>query len=167
MTIPYRGRTTASTYFVTAGTYLKKHLLQSDRTTQLFCETLFGYRDAKKFQVHAFVVMPNHIHLIVTVPEGSTLERTMQFIKGGFSYQAGKLLGARYEIWQKSFLDRRVRDTNEFERYRDYIHQNPVRAGLVGSADDFRFSSLNPEFRMDELPQRLKPGSEEPALLHC
>ncbi|MGO9516050.1 MAG: REP-associated tyrosine transposase, partial [Candidatus Korobacteraceae bacterium] len=164
--IPYRGRTTASTYFVTAGTYLKKHLLQSDPVAELFCKTLFDYRDAQKFRLHAFVVMPNHFHLILTVPEGSTLERTMQFIKGGFSYQAGKLLGVRYEIWQKSFLDRRVRDTAESYRYLDYIHRNPVRSGLVNSAGEFRFSSLNPEFPMDELPQRLKPTAEGVALLH-
>src|SRR5271166_536124 len=133
MSIPYRGATTASTYFITGGTYLKKRLLQSDRTAELFCKTLFGYRDAQKFRLHAFVVMPNHFHLLLTVSEGMTLERVMQFIKGGFSYQAGKLLGLRYGIWQKSFVDRRVRDAAEFQRYLDYIHQNPVRSGLVNS----------------------------------
>jgi len=166
MAIPYRGKTTASTYFVTAGTYLKKHLLQSDRMAGLFCQALFRYRDAQKFQLHAFVVMPNHFHLILTVPEGATLERTMQFVKGGFSYQAGKLFAVRYEIWQKSFLDRRVRSVAEFEKYRDYIHHNPVRAGLVQSANEYRFSSLSPEFRMDELPQRLKPVLDNSALMH-
>jgi REP-associated tyrosine transposase len=88
MTIPYCGATTASTYFITDGTYLKKRLLQSDRMAELFCKTLFRYRDAQTFRLHAFVVMPNHFHLILTVPEGSTVERAMQFIKGGFSCQA-------------------------------------------------------------------------------
>ena len=166
MTIPYRGATFAATYFVTAGTSFKKRFLQSDRMAGLFCETLFRYRDSQKFRLHAFVVMPNHFHLILTVPEGSTLERTMQFIKGGFSYQAGKLLGVRYPIWQKSFLDRRVRDIVELERYRTYIHQNPVRAGLISDSEEYRYSSLNPTFVMDELPQRLKPLFEEAAVLH-
>ena len=49
MTIPYRGTTTASTYFITAGTYLKKPLLQSDGMADLFCETLFRYRDGGRF----------------------------------------------------------------------------------------------------------------------
>ena len=131
MAIPYRGTTTAATYFVTAGTSFKQNLLQSDRMAQLFCETLFHYRDAHKLQVHAFVVMPNHFHLILTVLEGSTLERAMQLIKGGFSYQAGKLLGVHAAIWQKSFVDRRVRDGVELERYTAYIHQNPVKAELA------------------------------------
>ncbi len=133
---------------------------------ELFCETLFHYQDSQKFLLHAFVVMPNHFHLILTVPEGSTLERAMQFLKGGSSYQAGKLLGVREAIWQKSFVDRRVRDTAELEKYRNYIHQNPVRAGLVGTADEYRYSSLNPAFVMDELPQRLEPLLRDAALMH-
>ena len=155
MTIPYRGTTTATTYFVTAGTYLKTNLLQSDAMAALFCQTLFRYRDAKKIGLHAFVVMPNHFHLLLTVPEGLTLERAMQLIKGGFSYDAGKRLGMHCEIWQKSFVDRRVRDAAECERYREYIHQNPVRARLVDAANEYLYSSLNPAFVLDELPQRL------------
>lgn len=166
MAIPYRGTTFATTYFVTAGTAFKKNLLQSDRMAELFCETLLGYRDARRFQLHAFVVMPNHFHLILTVPEGSTLERAMQFIKGGFSYQAGKRFGLRCPIWQKSFLDRRVRDAAELEKYRTYIDQNPVRAGLVSAANEYRYSSLNPTFAVDELPQRLKPTVSHAEFMH-
>ncbi len=59
----------------------------------LFCQTMYRYRAERKFLLHAFVVMPNHIHLLLTVPEGLTLERVVQFIKGGFSHQAGKLMG--------------------------------------------------------------------------
>jgi putative transposase len=158
VTIPYRGRTSSTTYFVTSGTYCKKNLLQSDRMAALFCRTLFRYRDEGKFLLHAFVVMPNHTHLLWTVPQGLTLERAMQFIKGGFSHEAGKLIGSCEPIWQKSFVDRRVRDATECARFIAYIHQNPVRAGLVSSAMEFGYSSLNSHFRLDELPQRLKPS---------
>ena len=90
MAIPHRGWTSASTYFVTAGTFCKKNLLQSDRLAELFCDVLMRYRLAGKFALHAFVVMPNHIHLLISVPKGMTLERAIQFIKGGFSHAAGK-----------------------------------------------------------------------------
>ena len=86
MTIPHRGWTSASTYFVTAGTFCKKNLLQSDRLAELFCEMLLRYRADGKYALHAFVVMPNHIHLLIKVPEGMTLERAVQFIKGGFQF---------------------------------------------------------------------------------
>lgn len=166
MAIPYRGVTSSSTYFLTAGTCNKTNILQSDRMADLFCRTLLRYRDAGKLRLHAFVVMPNHIHLLITVPEGLTLERTMQFVKGGFSFEAGKLLGGRTPIWQKSFLDRRVRDATECEKYRNYIHENPVRAGLVGAAEEFVYSSMNPNFEMDELPQRLKPALQPESMMH-
>jgi len=166
MAIPYRGSTSSTTYFVTAGTFCKKHLLQSDRMAELFCEMLLGYRNDAKLLLHAFVVMPNHIHSLLTVPEGLTLERVMQYVKGGFSYQASKLYGINGPIWQKSFVDRRVRDSDECSRFLDYIHQNPVKAGLVSTASEFMHSSLNPRFKMDELPQRLKPASDYDTVMH-
>jgi REP-associated tyrosine transposase len=126
----------------------------------LFCRTLLRYRDAGKLLVHAFVVMPNHIHLLITVPDGMTLERCMQLVKGGFSFEAGKRFGIRAPIWQKSYVDRRVRDATEADRFRHYIHQNPVRAGLVRAAGEYSYSSFSSQFRLDELPQRLKPLAE-------
>jgi putative transposase len=164
--IPHRGTTSNSTYFLTAGTYNKINILQSDRMADFFCRTLFRYRDAGKLKLHAFVVMPNHIHLLLTVPEGLTLERVMQFIKGGFSFEAGKVLGIPGPIWQKSFVDRRVRDAGECSKYVDYIHQNPVRARLVCAAEEFVYSSMNPDFQLDELPQRLKPENLAATLMH-
>jgi putative transposase len=110
--------------------------------------------------------MPNHIHLLLTVPEGLMLERTMQLIKGGFSYEAGKQFGMRGSIWQKSYVDRRVRDAEECARFREYIHQNPVRAALVGVAEEFGYSSANPAFKLDKLPQRLKPENQYQPAMH-
>lgn len=167
MSIPHRGETSCSTYFITANTFDKTHLLQSDRMAGLFCETLFEYRDLGKLKIHSFVVMPNHIHLLITVPDGMTLERVVQLVKGGFSREAGKQLGIRGAIWQKSFVDRRVRDAFELMRFRNYIHQNPVQAKLIGKAEEYAFSSANPRFKMDEVPQRLKPPAFEDAFMHC
>lgn len=166
MTIPHRGWTSASTYFVTAGTICKKNYLQSDRMAELFCEVLLRYRAAGKFALHAFVVMPNHIHLLITVPDGTTLERAVQFIKGGFSHEVGKVAGPIGPFWQKSFVDRRVRDNAEFRKYVEYIHLNPVHAGLVSAAEDCKHSSAAPGFVADEIPQRLKPDQERTALMH-
>jgi len=166
MAIPLRGQTSCATYFITAGTWCKMNLLQSQRMAELFCATLFGYRAENKFLVHAFVVMPNHVHLLISVPEGSTLERSVQLIKGGFSREAGKLLRLAHPYWQKSFVDRRVRDRTEFERFASYIHSNPVKAGLCNFAEAYPYSSANPKFGIDPLPQRLKPGLQEAEYMH-
>jgi len=114
----------------------------------------------KKYLLHEFVVMQDHFHLIIT-PVGITLERSVQFVKGGFSFRIGQELGTRREIWQTSFLDRRVRDSLEYERFRDYIWQNPVKRFLAESPKAYPFSSAYRSFKssLDPVPQRLKPVS--------
>ena len=157
MTIPHRGTTGDGTYFITASCYEKQCLLQSSRMAGLFMDVLFHYQKQRKYQLHEFVVMPNHFHLLITPLASFTLERAMQFIKGGFSFRAKKELGFIHEIWQTSFYDHRVRDEGEYLRFRHYIHMNPVRRGLVSSPEEFPFSSV--KLRLDEVPQRLKPAA--------
>ena len=95
MSKPPRDRTCSSsnTYFVTLSAYQRQSLFQSIRVTELFLSTLFSYRDQNKFLVHEFVVMPNHVHLLITPQSRVTLERAIQFINGGFSFRAGKRIG--------------------------------------------------------------------------
>jgi putative transposase len=81
LTIPHRGATTESTYFVTANVLERKSLFQVDKIARLFIEVLMDYRGQKKYLLHEFVVMPDHFHLILT-PRGITLERAVQFPTG-------------------------------------------------------------------------------------
>ena len=155
MTIPYRGETRDCVYFITASTWEKQPLLQSERMARLFIEVLFHYRNQNKYLLHEFVVMPNHFHLLIDPIPPVTLEKALQFIKGGFSFRAKKELGFAGEIWQTSFYDHRVRDSGEYERFTHYIHQNPVKRGLALSNEDFPYSSTR--LKLDEVPQWLKP----------
>jgi putative transposase len=157
VTIPYRGHTGQGTYFITASTYLKQNLFQTERMAQLFIDVLEHYRAQGKYLLHEFVIMPNHFHLLSTPRPDTTLERALQLIKGGFSFRVSKELGIRREVWQKSFYDRRVRDAEQYEQFRLYIHQNPVRQGLATRPPEYPYSSANPQFVLDEVPQRLKP----------
>ena len=108
MAAPRRGNTGSSCYFITASTFQKRSILQSDRMAGLFVDVLLHYRERGKYLLHEFVVMPDHFHLLITPRE--SLERAMQLIKGGFSFRAKRELGFMHEIWQPSFYDRRVRD---------------------------------------------------------
>jgi putative transposase len=81
MTIPHRGWTSNSTYFVSASCWEKQRLLQSARMAELFIDVLYHYREQQKYLLHEFVVMPNHFHLLIT--PGETLERALQLVKGG------------------------------------------------------------------------------------
>lgn len=152
MAAPPRGNTGYSCYFITASTFQKQRLFQSEKMARLFIDVLLHYRQQGKFQVHEFVTMPDHFHLLLTPTE--TLERALQLIKGGFSFRAKKELGFCGEVWQKSYYDRRVRDLSEYLAFREYIWENPVKKGL---AAEYPYSSARPEFNLDGIPQRLKP----------
>jgi putative transposase len=157
VTIPYRGGTGDGTYFITASTWEKKCLLQSERMAKLFIDVLFHYQNLSKYRLHEFVVMPNHFHAVLTPLSPMTLEKAVQFIKGGLSFRARKELSLSGEIWQTSFYDRRVRDAIEYACFRHYIHMNPVRRGLVPAPEEFPYSSAN--LMLDEVPQGLKPAA--------
>src|SRR5215467_14103432 len=139
MAAPHRGNTGSGTYFITAATFLRHHLLQSDRMAGLFMDVLLSYQSQEKYLLHEFVIMPDHFHLLIT--PSLSLERAIQLIKGGFSFRAKKELGFGGEIWEKSFHDRRIRDWQEYCAFRRYIHLNPVKRGLVERAEDYPYSS--------------------------
>jgi putative transposase len=120
-----------------------------------FLETLVRYRAERKYLLHEFVLMPEHFHLIIT-PNEITLERAMQFIKGGSSHKIGKDLGSPMEIWQKGFSDHRIRDAGDYLTHRDYVLSNPVEAGLCVSPEQYPYCSAA-GFELDPVPQRLKP----------
>ena len=157
MAAPYHGTTGFGTYFITACTFQKQSLLQSDRMAGLFLEVLFNYRSQGKYLLHEFVVMPDHFHLLLTPIV--TLERALQLMKGGFSFRARKELGFSGEIWEKSYYDRRVRDWEEYLAFQKYARLNPVRRGLAKAAEEYRYSSAGWGLRLDAVPQRLKPSS--------
>jgi putative transposase len=126
------------TYFVTSGTFNRRRLFQVAANAELFLETLQQYRHAGHYKLHAFVVMPEHIHLLLS-PQALALERVMAFIKGGFSHR----LGSKLPVWQRGYTDHRVRDGDEFRMRREYIHDNPVRARLVELPDLYPYSSAH------------------------
>jgi putative transposase len=144
------------TFFVTSQTWERRSLFQADELAQLFLRTLYSYAADRRFLLHDFVVMPNHIHLILTPVDG-TLERDMQLIKGGFSHAVAKAGRPNLEIWQKGFSDHRIRDWRDYLHHRDYIHQNPVKARFCPRPEQFPYSSANPRYKVDAIPQRLKP----------
>ena len=117
MAIPYRGSTGNGTYFVTASTFEKKCILQSEGMAALLINVLSHYQQQGKYHLREFAVMPNHFHLLITPIYPVTLEKAVQFIKGGFSYRVKKELSVAGEFWQTSFYDRRVRDAEEYGRY--------------------------------------------------
>jgi putative transposase len=145
------------TFFVTSVTVDRKNLLQSRRMALLLLDVLDENRRKGRFSLHEFVIMPDHFHLLITPGENVSLEKAVQYIKGGFSFRAGKELGKRFEIWQKSFTNHRVNSREDYEMHRAYIRENPVLRKLCASPELFPYSSANPGAPCDPAPPWLKP----------
>ncbi len=129
------------TFFVTTRTAGSRSLFQTIRMAEPLIDVLRFSVRAGRFTIHDFVVMPNHVHILLTIPGDLSIEKAMQFIKGGFSYRANKELGFRGEVWQRGFSDVRVVDERSFEKHRAYIDNNPVASGLAIAAQDYPFGT--------------------------
>jgi putative transposase len=126
-------------FFITSPTYQRQPIFRNPKTAALFLDTLQHYRCEGHYKLHAFVAMPDHIHLLLT-PADITLERALMLIKGGFSHR----IGSKFPVWQRGFADHRIRDRDDFIKHRDYIHHNPVRARLCQRPEDYPYSSAYP-----------------------
>ncbi|MGB9071830.1 MAG: transposase [Terriglobales bacterium] len=138
----------------TTETWGRRSLFNNDRWAKLLIDTLYHYRGSA-YLLHEFVVMPDHIHILITPL--TSLERAVQFIKGGFSFRAKKELGSNMEVWQKGFQDHRVRDAGDYAQHIRYIHENPVRCHLCERLEYYVYSSAHDGFELDPVPHGLKP----------
>jgi len=147
-------------FFITTITAHRQPIFRRDAAANLLVNTLAHYRDERKYLLHEFVIMPDHLHALLTPAEEISLEQAMQFIKGGFSFR----LKWRGPVWQAGFSKHRVRDLEDYESHRGYIQMNPVRARIVERPEDYRYSSAAGVIRLDPVPQGLKPRVLEEAL---
>ena len=151
----------SSTYFVTTKAWQSRNLLQAEDVAEIIIARLLHYRDEDAYLLHEFVLMPNHIHLLLTA--STTLEKAMQLIKGGSSHEVHRQRGGKLPLWQSGFHDWTLRDESDFHAKREYIRLNPVEARLVERAEDWVFGSASGRFELDEMPQRLKTsGAKAP-----
>ena len=144
------------TYFVTFSAWQRRRLFVVENYARLFLQTLYRYRREGQFQIHAFVLMPEHVHLLLTPATNVTLEHAVQLIKGGYSHALGEVLGRKREIWQRGFTDHRIRDDRDFVNHQNYIHRNPVERKLVFDPCEYRYSSAFPGFKLDRWPAAAK-----------
>lgn len=138
---PASAELASRTFFVSSRTIAGKALLQTHRMAGLLIDVMRSYVAAKKFLIHDFVVMPNHLHVLLTVDQAMSIERAVQLIKGNFSCRAKKELDVRGEIWQRGFSEVRILDRASFLKHREYIDQNSVRAGLVDTPEKYPHGS--------------------------
>jgi putative transposase len=150
------------TFFVTSTTWERRSILQSHPLCDLLLSVIRENRAKQRFQVHEFVFMRDHIHLIITPARQVSLEKAMQFIKGGFSFRAKKENLFNGEIWQKGFHENTVKSSSEYAQHVEYIWMNPVKAGLAEQPEEFPYSSAQLRSEIDPAPPQfqLSPAAE-------
>lgn len=101
------------------------------------------YRNREKANIFAYVIMPNHIHMIINIPEGGSISNFMRDFKHMTAREYNQMRSLRSgRLWQARFDDVGL-ITKEVALIKlNYIHQNPVRAGLVENIEDWKYSSV-------------------------
>lgn len=139
----------------------------AERKLRLLVEQVDVLREAVKtvkqkhpFYIDAFVVLPDHLHAIWTLPEGDADFATRwMLIKGNFSRgiakgehrNASRIKKGERGIWQRRYWEHCIRDEIDYARHVDYIHFNPVKHGYVDRAVDWEYSSIHRYIATDKI----------------
>jgi putative transposase len=130
-------------HFVTCSCYRRQPLLGSTHAKLLFERALEQARRQYGFFVTGYVVMPEHVHLLVSEPERGTLARALQALKQSV---ARRLIGGRTHFWQARYYDFNVWTKKKRIEKLKYMHRNPVKRRLVDKPEDYELSLRAPRF---------------------
>ena len=109
--------------------------------------------EGQRYDLPAWVVMPNHVHAVVQPRSGQRLSEILHSWKSYTATQANRLLGrSRERFWQKESFDHWIRDEAECHHWTTYVENNPVKAGLCAGPEDWHWSSAGERARANRAP---------------
>jgi putative transposase len=134
--------------FVTFSTYRRIRALEDDQLKQIVVDELKSLRTKHGIKIHGYVLMPDHVHLVLHPPDGQELGRKIGELKSlaARRYFAGQGLWPDAEtriLWQRRCYDHNCRNTDSVIEKINYCHNNPVNKGLVTDPGEWRWSSFN------------------------
>src|SRR5664279_75055 len=132
-------------HFLTFSCYHRRPLLAEMHMQDAFLLALEQMRRRFEMRVYGYVVMPEHVHLLISEPADNVLSTAMQSLKTCVSVQArkeGKRIAGDPPFWQARYYDHNVRNTEGFVTQLRYIHRNPVKRGLCKAPEDWVWSSF-------------------------
>lgn len=115
-------------------------LLRDDSIAQIVQDTLL-FNHQKKYELICWCIMPNHVHTLIAPVERMYLSEIMYDWKSYTTHAINKALNRKGKLWMMEYFDRFIRDNDHFQKVVNYIHNNPVKAGLVADPADWRWSS--------------------------
>ena len=136
-------------YHVTFSTAEPHGPLNSEAAAQLVAEAMHGMLGRGFRCLEAYVVMPDHVHILFVLDEERTLSATMDGLKTYTAIRINRLTGRGGRFWNRGFHDHCIRTAKDFESHLNYILRNPVRAGLVEEGDEYPFCRWGPWHALD------------------
>src|SRR5271166_1650264 len=140
----YRFHHSRTVHFITFTCYHRFPYLADPAVRDVFVQALERARTRYGARVYGFVVMPEHVHLLLSEPERGTVANLVQSLKIASAKRAKKVRGAQDlpgPFWQKRYYDRNESEHKEFIEKLKYIHRNPVKRRLVERPEDWKWSS--------------------------
>lgn len=122
--------------FVTLDTHGARPIFHVSRFAEMFIETLLDLRSRGRIKLHGFLVLPDHVYLLLN-PENLSLEETIDLIKTSFADQ----IQTRHVVWEPGFTAHPIRTLHHLEVLRTHIHELPVRANLTATPELYPYSS--------------------------
>ncbi|MBI5844806.1 MAG: transposase [Deltaproteobacteria bacterium] len=116
-------------------------LLKRQEIARIVESALF-YFNGERYFLHSWVVMPNHVHVLVTPMGINIMSAIVHSWKSFTAKEANRLLGRKGVFWQEEYFDRVIRNETHFRAVVEYIEYNPVRAGLCALITDWKFGSF-------------------------
>ena len=127
----------------------REALFASEAATRMFMQVLDEVRSETAFHLLAFVVMPDHIHLIIIPSSSYRLGQIVQLIKGRFSRRYNEVTERSGRLWQSRYHERALRSESELFAAIEYVHRNPVVAGLIKETSTFPWPSASGKYSTD------------------
>ncbi|MGD0506806.1 MAG: transposase [Terriglobales bacterium] len=135
-----RFQETCQIHFLTFSCYHRRPRFTNAGACGMFVSALERVRENYSLCVYGYVVMPEHVHILVNEPEKGTLAQAMQSLKQGVARRLA--LRAAESFWQARYYDFNVWSEKKFVEKLRYIHRNPVKRGLVARPEEWRWSSF-------------------------
>ncbi len=132
-----------ASYHVYALINRKEYLLQEIFIKKMFMIILKRAKKKYSFQIGNYCIMDSHIHFILKPLNGESLSAIMQWILGVFAQKYNKSFNLHGHVWYDRFKSKIIIDFRQYLHTFVYITNNPVKAGMVGSPVDYRFSGIN------------------------
>lgn len=151
-----RANTQGACYFFTVVTFRRQPILCDEAVRVALREAINSVREKKPFTIDAWVLLPDHLHCIWTLPEGDAdFSSRWGLIKRQVSIQCrehyrradwlnvSKRKHRESTLWQRRFWEHQIRDESDFNRHVDYLHYNPVKHGYCQQVGDWPYSTFH------------------------